>query len=149
MTICKHSCSSLWHVLNNSLHDGSQSYPTKMYGLKSPSLSPALEHVLRGIKKEHAKKAKPTLTRLPITPNILLKIRAAWEENAKSFDNIMLWAACCSCYFGFLRSGEYVFLLPTSMTLQHLSITDIAPMINPPLSHSKLRHPKRTHSGRE
>ena len=88
---------------------------------------PVLEHVLRGIKKEHAKKAKPTLTRLPITPNILLKIRKIWEEDASNFDHIMLWAACCTCYFGYLRSGEICVPSPKEYDPSaHLSINDIA-----------------------
>ena len=85
--------------------------------------------VLRGIKKEHAKKAKPTLTRLPITPNILLKIRKIWEEDASNFDHIMLWAACCrsTCYFGYLRSGEICVPSPKEYDPSpHLSINDIA-----------------------
>ena len=56
------------------------------------------KHVLRGIKKEHSKQANITKSRLPITPNILLKLRSVWEEEAS---NIMLWAACCTCYFDF------------------------------------------------
>ena len=86
---------------------------------------PVLEHVLRGV-KEHAKKAKPTLTRLPIT-SILLKIWAVWEKDAKDFDKIMLWAACCTCYFGFLRSGEVC--VPSAKEYDpsaHLSISDVA-----------------------
>ena len=88
---------------------------------------PVLEHVLRGVKKEHAKKAKPTLTRLPITSTILLQIRAVWERDAKDFDKIMLWAACCTCYFGFLRSGEVC--VPSAKEYDpsaHLSMNDIA-----------------------
>ena len=38
------------------------------------------KHVLRGIKKEHSKQANITKSRLPITPNILLKLRSVWEE---------------------------------------------------------------------
>lgn len=88
---------------------------------------PVLEHVLRGIKKEHARKAKPTLIRLPITANILLKIRKIWEEDASNFDHIMLWAACCTCYFGFLRSGEICVPSPKEYDPSaHLSISDIA-----------------------
>lgn len=88
---------------------------------------PILEHVLRGIKRVHAKKAKPSLICLPITPNILLKIRAIGEEDAKSFDNIMYWAVCCSCCFGFLRSGEICVPSPNKYDpTAHLSITDIA-----------------------
>ena len=88
---------------------------------------PVLEHVLRDVKEEHAKKAKPTLTRLPITSTILLKIRAVWEKDAKDLDKIMLWAACCTCYFGLLRSGEVC--VPSAKEYDssaHLSISDIA-----------------------
>lgn len=77
-------------------------------GLGDPSVAsmPVLEHVLRGIKKENAKKIKKSTPRLPITPDILLKLRTVWEQEPSAFDNIMVWAACCTCYFGFLRSGE-------------------------------------------
>ena len=46
------------------------------------------------------------LVRLPITPEILLKLRGVWEERSKSHDATMVWGACCLCYFGFLRDGE-------------------------------------------
>ena len=67
---------------------------------------PKLEHVLQGIKKEHSKKGPRIKPRLPMTPTILLSMRSVWEQDASNFDHIMLWAACCTCYFGFLRSGE-------------------------------------------
>ena len=70
------------------------------------SSMPKLEHVLRGIKKEQSKKHTPAKSRLPITPNILTRLREVWEEEPHNYDYIMLWAACCTCYFGFLRSGE-------------------------------------------
>ena len=42
-----------------------------------------LEHVLQGIKKDQSKEnegaSKP---RLPMTPDILLKLRSVWEEDA-------------------------------------------------------------------
>ena len=44
--------------------------------------------------------------RLPITPAILTKLQEVWENKNSDPDHIMLWAACCTCYFGFLRSGE-------------------------------------------
>lgn len=43
---------------------------------------------------------------LPITPAILLKIRALWAPKAKDPDLIMLWAATTVCFFGFFRGGE-------------------------------------------
>ena len=88
---------------------------------------PVLEHVLRGIKKEHSKKAPPTKPRLPITPHILLQLREIWEKDAHDFNCIMLWAACCTCYFGFLRSGEIC--TPSDAAYDpttHLSLSDIA-----------------------
>ena len=77
-------------------------------GLGVPNISsmPVLEHVVRGIKKECSKSSPGSKPRLPITPGILMKLREVWEENATAFDNIMMWATCCTCYFGFLRSGE-------------------------------------------
>ena len=50
-----------------------------------------------------------------------------WERDAKDFDKIMLWAACCTCYFGFFRSGEIC--VPSAKEYDpsaHLSISDIA-----------------------
>ena len=68
---------------------------------------PKLEYVFRGIKLDQAKKGEKNVRiRLPITPTILRKMRAVLERERLKFDNIMLWAACCTCFFGFLRSGE-------------------------------------------
>lgn len=93
------------------------------------SSMPVLEHVVRGIKRELSKNSSSTKPRLPITPNILLKLRAVWEETPAAFDTIMLWAACCTCYFGFLRSGEIC--VPSSGDSHydpatHLSMGDLA-----------------------
>ena len=68
---------------------------------------PLLEYVLRGIKSEQAKKSPTSQrVRLPITPEVLLQMRHVWERNSREPDNIMLWATCTTCFFGFLRSGE-------------------------------------------
>ena len=86
-----------------------------------------LEHVLRGIKRELSKKSSTSKPRLPMTPNILLKLRSVLEEDPAAFDNIMLWAACCMCYFGFLRSGEVCTPSVTDYDPSaHLSFSDIA-----------------------
>ena len=43
---------------------------------------------------------------LPITPELLLKIKQSWEQQGTSKDRIMLWVAATLCLFSFLRSGE-------------------------------------------
>ena len=64
------------------------------------------EHVLRDIKSQQAKSRPGKHSRLPITPDLLMKIREAWEQDAHNFNKIMLWAAVCPVFWGFLRAGE-------------------------------------------
>ena len=69
---------------------------------------PKLAQVLRGIKTSQAE-TQPQLSRsqrLPITPEILCRIKAYWQQDPPSQDRIMLWAAFLTCFFGFFRSGE-------------------------------------------
>ena len=66
-----------------------------------------LEYTLRGVKVRQARQGDTrSKKRLPITPEILRKLRKFWEKDRTNHDHIMLWAACCTCFFGFLRSGE-------------------------------------------
>ena len=78
-------------------------------GLTLPSMSEMekLTQVLRGIRISQASKetAAPR-KRLPITPDLLHRIKAQWQAEGISYDKIMLWAAFTTCFFGFLRSGE-------------------------------------------
>ena len=68
----------------------------------NPSISamPQLEYVI--------KKATPASSRrqLPITPDILLRLRQVWQQGPKPHNAKTLWAASCLCFFGFLQSAE-------------------------------------------
>ena len=66
-----------------------------------------LGYVLQGIKRSQALAGsnKPR-TRLPITSSIMRNLKSTWEHQGASYNHKMLWAACCTCFFGFLRSGE-------------------------------------------
>ena len=99
-----------------------------------------LEHVLRGTKKVPSKQTNTSKPHLPMTPNILLKLRFVWEEEAANFDHNMLWAACCTCYFRILTSGEIN--VPSEKKYDpstHLSFRDITvtAMKTHPLSQSR------------
>lgn len=77
-------------------------------GLGDPFASswPLLEYTLRGLKLRQARDKSRPEKRLPVTPDILRKLRKVWSEDTQCVDNIMLWAVCCMCFYGFLRSGE-------------------------------------------
>ena len=66
---------------------------------------PKLSLVERGIRRMKSSELSGR-QRLPITPSILRQIRALWSTRAHEFDIVMLWAACCTAFFGFFRMGE-------------------------------------------
>ena len=89
-------------------------------------LSPRVERVLKGIKLSQAK-SRPPHSRLPITSSIMCKIRSVLAKTPNDYNNIMLWAACCLAFFGFLCCSE--FTIPSQDTFDdavHLSFNDIS-----------------------
>lgn len=86
-----------------------------------------LEQVMQGIKREYAKRSPGKRTRLPVTPDILLKMRKVLERDSKEHDAIMILAACCLCYFGFLRAGEISVPSETAYDKgEHLNLSDVS-----------------------
>ena len=112
-------------------------------GLHNPFLGNTmerLEYVLRGIKREEAERQPaPTRRRLPITPDILIKLKAVWSTRAgEEADMKMLWAACCLGFFAFLRAGEFTVPSDTEFDEEvHLTWNDVS--IDDPGSPSFLR----------
>ena len=75
-------------------------------GFSDPAFSlPRLEYVLRGIRRASPGHVRPQ--RLPVTPRILRLLFSMWLQQPSSHDAVMLWAACGTGFFGFLRAGEF------------------------------------------
>lgn len=72
-----------------------------MSGFGDPDMAsmPILEYLLKGVKREQAKQnPESTRSRLPITPAILQNLRLEFDKEPTKWNNIMLWAACCTCF---------------------------------------------------
>lgn len=95
-------------------------------GLGDPRIAsmPKLEYVTKGFRRTTSGREKRP--RLPITPSILRRLKDSWERLPCREDAIMLWAASCLCFFGFLRMGEAV--VPSDSEYDpavHLNFNDV------------------------
>ena len=65
--------------------------------------------------------------RLPITTEIMHQIKETLLQHPHSYHSILMWAACCLAFFGFLRCNKFTVPLQASYDpTMHLSYTDIS-----------------------
>ena len=90
---------------------------------RAESSLPRLKLVMSGIARNRTSTGKPSRPRLPITIDILYKIFETLSTRPPSYNDVLLWAACSMCFFGFFRAGEIT--IPSKATL-HLAWGDVS-----------------------
>ena len=81
--------------------------------------------ILRGI-RERQTCTRPIRQRLPVTIQILCKLKKLLIKKIFSCNAITLWAMCCLAFFGFLMVSEFAIPTPGSYDRsRHLSLDDI------------------------
>ena len=118
-------------------------------GLPDPSQIPCpkLPYILKGI--QNSTTTSTRFHRLPITPDHLRAVYNVWSTPPVLYDKVMLWAAICVGFFGFLRSGEFT-ATPTCNSNHVISAADISvdSHSNPQVVTITLCHSKTNQAGK-
>ena len=98
-------------------------------GLPDPrdqSSLPLLKRVQAGISRVRLQRGATAKIRLPITPQILRRIRQTLE-NTSHPKSRLIWAVCCTAFFGFFRLGELLLDSQSAFAQHtHLAWGDVA-----------------------
>ena len=90
---------------------------------------PRLQYVVRGIKRTPRPPSRPWL---PLTPSLLQAIKTCWAARAVEPDMVMVLAACCMGFFGFMRAGKFTVKSTQEVDQETcLSVQDVAVDTNP------------------
>lgn len=98
---------------------------TGTYNIFRDQLTPIVYQVVRGILKAQSM-TKPVRVHLPITIDIMHKIKTVLIHQPHRYHNILMWAVSCTS-FGWLRCSE--FTMPAQAEYDaavHLSYDDVA-----------------------
>ena len=95
------------------------------HGTFETQCTPRLDKLMRGIQKDKCK-TSPLKVRLPITMDIMEKIKSVLTINSKQYQSTMIRAAYCTAFFGFLRVSEFTVPSPCKYYPDvHLSLSDV------------------------
>ena len=108
---------------------------------------PKLKLVERGIKRRSAVECSKR-ERLPITPAILRQLKSLWAPRATEYEQIMMWAVCCTAFFGFFRLGELLEATPQSRVGIKAKDVTVDNVIEPTVISLHLRQSKTDQFGK-
>ena len=110
------------------LHSNTSKLPGTYQNHAGHATMPKLKIIQVGTAKVHALRSPDHKdTRLPITLDILRKIRAVWSSRGREHDVIMVLAACTRTFFRFFRLGEVTMWSEADFNpSKHLLAQDIA-----------------------